>query len=30
VARERLDDANGAREAKERAAACMNTPPQSY
>ena len=30
VARERLGDANGAREAKQRAADCMNTPPQSY
>ena len=30
VARERLGDPSGASEAKQRAAACMNTPPQSY
>jgi tetratricopeptide (TPR) repeat protein len=30
VSRERLGDAGGASEAQERAAACMNTPPQSY
>ncbi len=30
VARERLGDHNGASEADQRAAACMNTPPQSY
>lgn len=30
VARERLGDPSGASEAKQRATACMNTPPQSY